>query len=316
MINSIAFDSLRARRPIIGATALWLLLGFSGAVSATSLQDMFKTGETFTQDGLVFSNFAPVLANAFPAGQDLENLLKKDPLALFNVQALDFAAGKFSHGWGNARAADAASIDFVILADNGATAGVDPGFRLDGATEWTVDAGRTVNKPKIASGQLSAFAYDVKKTPNSKRISSADISQISAIDAVGPDIFSLSPFALPDVAAGFVLQFIMDPNSDDVLNAILNVTLDLGVQSPTGVMRFSQFNSWSGFSDRDAIRVVNVIGLRASSGGGFTMNTLEQRIDPPPPQLPQPGTLLLISIGLVGLACRRRRSSATSESPS
>jgi hypothetical protein len=180
MINSIAFDSLRARRPIIGATALWLLLGFSGAVSATSLQDMFKTGETFTQDGLVFSNFAPVLANAFPAGQDLENLLKKDPLALFNVQALDFAAGKFSHGWGNARAADAGSIDFVILADNGATAGVDPGFRLDGATEWTVDAGRTVNKPKIASGQLSAFAYDVKKTPNSKRISSADISQISS----------------------------------------------------------------------------------------------------------------------------------------
>jgi len=311
MINSIAFDSLRARRPIVGATALWLLLGFSGAVSATSLQDMFKTGETFTQDGLVFSNFAPVLANAFPAGQDLENLLKKDPLALFNVQALDFAAGKFSHGWGNARAADAGNIELVILADNGATAGVDPGFRLNSAGEWTVTAGN------IASGQLSAFAYEVKKTGVPK-ISSADISQISTIDAVGPDILKLvPPVELPDVAAGFALQFIMDLNSNDPLKAILNVTLDLGVQSPTGVMRFSQFDSWSGFSDRDArdaIRVVNVIGVGASSGGGFTMNALEQRIDPPPPQIPQPGTLLLISIGLVGLACRRRRSSATSKS--
>ncbi|MBL8373783.1 PEP-CTERM sorting domain-containing protein, partial [Accumulibacter sp.] len=67
---------------------------------------------------------------------------------------------------------------------------------------------------------------------------------------------------------------------------------------------------------RDAIRVVNVIGVGASSGGGFTMNALEQRIDPPPPQIPQPGTLLLISIGLVGLGCLRRRSSATSESSS
>ncbi len=308
-MNRIAFGSLRARRPIIGATALWLLLGFSGAVSATSLQDMFKTGETFTQDGLVFSNFAPVLANAFPAGQDLENLLKTDPLALFNVQALDFAAGEFSHGWGNAKAADPDNIGLVVLDNNAATAGVDPGFRLNSATEWTVTAGT------IASGQLSAFAYDVKKTPNSK-INSADISQISTIDAVGPDIFSLSPFELPDVAAGFALQFIMDLNSNDILNAILNVTLDLGVQSPTGVGRFSQFDSWSGFSDRDAIRVVNVIGVGASSGGGFTMNALEQRIDPPPPQIPQPGTLLLISIGLVGLACRRRRSSATSESSS
>jgi hypothetical protein len=139
MINSIAFDSLRARRPIIGSNRALAAARIFRSSIRHQLQDMFKTGETFTQDGLVFSNFAPVLANAFPAGQDLENLLKKDPLALFNVQALDFAAGKFSHGWGNARAADAASIDFVILADNGATAGVDPGFRLDGATEWTVE---------------------------------------------------------------------------------------------------------------------------------------------------------------------------------
>jgi hypothetical protein len=146
-----------------------------------------------------------------------------------------------------------------------------PASGLNSATEWTVDAGRTVNKPRIASDQLSAFAYDVKKTRNSKRISSADISQISAIDAVGPDIFRPFPVELPDVAAGFALQFIMDPNSNDILNAILNVTLDLGVQSPGGIIRFSQFDSWSDFSPRDAtIRVVNVIGVGASSGGGFT----------------------------------------------
>jgi hypothetical protein len=52
-----------------------------------------------------------------------------------------------------------------------------------------------VNKP--ASDQLSAFAYDVKKTPDSKLISSACISQISTIDAVGPDIFTRFPFGCP-----------------------------------------------------------------------------------------------------------------------
>ncbi len=316
MINSIAFGSLRAKRPIIGATVLWLLLGFSGAVSATptdpaSLGELFHgPTKTFTRDGLVFSNFAPVLAKTFPAGQDLANLIIMNPLVLLNAQFLDFTQGDFSHGWGNAKVADPDNIGLVVLDNNAATAGVDPGFRLNSATEWTVTAGT------IASGQLSAFAYDVKKTGVAK-INSADIKQISTIDAVGPDIFSPSSFELPDVAGGFALQFIMDLNSNDILSAILNVTGDLGVRlSPTEVKRSSQFDSWSGFTDRDAIRVVNVIGVGASSGGGFTMNALEQRIDPPSPQIPQPGTLLLISIGLVGLGCLRRRSSATSESSS
>jgi len=302
MIEKLGFGDLRGRRPLLGAATLWLLLGFSGTASATTppnLQDMFD-GSTFTQDGLKFFNFTPGLANSFPLGQDLLYLAKTDPLALFNVQYLEFAAGsKFSRAWGNANAAIAADIGLLVLADNVATPGVDPGFRLNSATQWTVTAGN------IASGQLSAFAYDVETT-TTQQINSAEITQSSTIDAVGPDVWSFFPFSLPDVATGFALQLITDLNSNDVLN----VTLDIGVQSPDGIQRFSQFDSWSGFADHNAIRVVNVIGLGASSGGGFTMVSLEQRIDPPAPAaIPEPGTLLLISLGLLGIPCCRRRAS-------
>lgn len=311
MVDNIVVGGPRAQRPIIHTVALWLALGFSGSVSATTLLDMFDgTKPAFTRDGLEFSNFAPVLTNTFPAGQDLELLLKSNPLALFNVQFLDFTtAAKFSHGWGNATAANAGNIGLVELPDNPATVGVDPGFRLNSGAEWTVDAGISPPTTPIASGQLSAFAYDVK-TLTSQKINSAEITQFSTIDAVGPDVLSFLPPSLPDVALGFALQFIMDLNTNDILKAILNVTVDLGVQSPNGVMQFSQFDGWSGFAGRDAIRVVNVVGVAASSGGGFTMDALEQRIDPPQPtaQIPQPGTLLLISIGLLGMAYWRRRT--------
>jgi len=220
------------------------------------------------------------------------------------VQYLEFAAGsKFSRAWGNANAAIAADIGLLVLADNVATPGVDPGFWLNSATQWTVTAGN------IASGQLSAFAYDVETT-TTQQINSAEITQSSTIDAVGPDLLSFFPPSLPDVATGFALQVIMDLNSNDVLDGILNVTLDIGVQSANGILQFSQLDSWSGFADHNAIRVVNVIGLGASSGGGFTMDSLEQRIDPPAPAaIPEPGTLLLISLGLLGIPYGRRRAS-------
>lgn len=313
MSDSIVFGGLRAKRPIIGAAALWLALGFSGSVSATTLLDMFNDPKpilTPTPNALEFSNFTPVLGTTLPAGQDLEFLLKTNPLALFNVQFLDFTTNaRFSHGWGNAQAANAGKIDLLELPDNPATVGVDPGFRLNSGAEWTVDAGISAPTTPIASGQLSAFSYDVRSLSTTTKINSADITQFSTIDAVGPDVLSFLPPSLPDAAIGFALQFIMDLNTNDILNAILNVTLDLGVQSPNGIMQFSRFDGWSGFAGRDAIRVVNVVGVAASSGGGFTMDALEQRIDPPQPaQIPQPGTLFLISIGLLGMAYRRRRT--------
>jgi len=301
MSDKFGFGDLRARRSHLRAAALWLTLGFSGTASATTLQDMFD-GSNFIQDGLEFSNFTPVLSKTFPLGQDLEYLLMTDPLALFDVQYLDFAAGKFSHAWGNANAAIAANIGLLVLPDNGATPGVDPGFRLNSASQWTVAAAN------IASGQLSAFAYDVTTT-TPEQINSAEITQASTIDAVGPDVFSFLPPSLPDAATGFALQFMVDMNTNAVLNTFLNLTLDLGVQSPGGVQQFSQLDSWSGFSDHNAIRVVNVVGVGASSGGGFTLDSLEQRIDPPAPAaIPEPGTLLLISLGLLGMPYWRRRT--------
>lgn len=311
-MDTKTFGKQCCKKPMIGAAAIWLVLGFSGTASAipSTLQDLFD-GQSFTQDGLTFSEFDPVLGGPLPSGEDLLDIITTNPADLLNIPWLALGGGgQFSQGW-NAAAANAANIGLDILPDNGATPGVDPGFQLNSASEWTVTAGNN------ASAQLSAFAYTVT-SPNPD-MNSAEILQTSTIDVIGPDcgpadplVFTCFPFGdrIPDVAGGFALQFILAPNSNDLLNAILNVTLDAGLQSPFGEILFSELYGWSGFAGRDEIRVVNVVGVGASSGGGFTMNSLEQRIDPPPGgalQVPLPGTLFLFGIGLTGLAYRLRR---------
>lgn len=315
MMGILAHTKVRTIRMLAAAT-LGVSLGVSGAASATTLQDMFDHTENFdtpndgkfTQDGLTFSEFTPVLSTSLPSGSQLALAAATDPQSLLNIQFLDLSgAGTFSQGWGNAQAATAGNIDLDILADDNTTLGIDPGFRLNGNGEWSVDATNNV-----ASAQLSAFAYTV--TTNAQPINSADLTQSSVIDALGPDVFSL--VSLPDVAGGFVLQFVLDPGSTDLSTALLNATVHGEINQ---ISLIEQLQDWTAIPDTGALRVVNVIGLGASSGGGFTMETVEQRIDPPPPGtagIPEPATLALMGMGLAGIgAWRRRRSDWAAVSP-
>ena len=204
----------------------------------------------------------------------------------------------------------AANISLEILPDNPATPlpVVDPGFRLNSGSEWTVTAGN------IASAQLSAFAYTVT-SPN-PNMNSAEMVQDSTF-AVGPDCgpddplwFLCNPFVgpYPDVAGAFALQYILDSGGNDLVDPP-NATLDGGIQTPIGPFPVNQLYDWFAFADQSAIRVITVVGVGASSGGDATLNSLLQRIDPPPPPttgMPIPGTLFLLGIGLTGMAYRLR----------
>lgn len=302
MMGALAHAKVQTIRALAAAT-LGLSLGVSGAASAATLQDMFGPS-TFTQDGLTFSNFTPVLSGSLPTGDQLIDTLRTNPLDLLSIPFLDLSgSGTFSHGWGNASAADAGNIGLTVLPDNTlpASPGIDPGFQLEGNGEWSVDATNGV-----ASAQLSAFAYTVAiSDPAAQPINSADLAQSSTIDALGPDVFPINGW--PDVAGGFALQLILDPNSTDLSTAMLNATMHGEVNQ---ISLIEQFKDGTAIPNTDTIRVVNVFGIGASSGGGFTLDTVEQRIDPPLSAVPLPAAVWLFGTGLLGLAgiVRRRKT--------
>jgi hypothetical protein len=344
MIEVLVHAKVRTIRALT-AVALGVSLGVPGAASATTLQEMFD-GSNFTRNALMFSDFTPVLSNSLPSGSALAAAAATNPQSLLNIPLFDFSpAAIFSHGWGNATAANADNIGLDILTNDPGTAGIDPGFRLNGNGEWSVDAS---NPTSIASAQLSAYAYTVATA--AQPINSASIAQSVGVSEVGPDVFSLAPFSLPDLAGGFALQFVLAP--DNTLLAT-NLTLDGGVRSAAGVMQFDQLDAllgqldsyqsllplflsqdqldvlnlvllgisqqgqldaWSAFSDQAGIRVVNVIGVGATSEGRFSLDTVTQRIDPPGgagvpgvAAVPEPATLVLMGMGLAGIGVWRRR---------
>ncbi len=293
---------------------LVLAVGSVGTAGATTtLQDLFYDADgldsdsdgAFTRGDLTFSDFAPIVSPSLPDAASLAAILStQNPSMVANIPFFDFSGGGvFSRGWVNANAAEAGNITVEILEDNLATGGFDPGFRLEGNNEWHVDAGYSDNVPDKASAQLSAFTYTVSNSGN-KPLTSADLAQFSTINAVGPDVVGF-----PDVAAGLSLQFVLLPGNTDLANAPWNYTLESGYQTSTGVMAlpFDQDYDWVGFNEPTSIQVISVILLGATSEGGFTMEALEQRIDPPNPAIPEPQTALLLLMGMLGIGAVRRR---------
>lgn len=361
-----------SRRGWMAGLAFVLMLGGFGTVGATTtLQNLFDgiddldlatdpgrdSNGAFTRDGLEFFNFKPALSSTL--GDALPLAVSDnwdDPVsivaALNSLQVLELGDGprEFSFGWkltgDEGTAADAAGIGTTVLEDNPLTVGaIDPGFRLDSGSTWNVVGADT------GSVQLSAFEYTVTRDPLlSEEITSADVLQISEIleTDVGPDALpfdnlpelqdallngELPDVELPDVAAGFTLQFILDvpaPGQDpnDFAGTLVdeNYTLDTGMRVEFDLGRLGSFEEifptpfdqdydWFDFSGRDSVRVVSVVGLLASSDSQFTLDALEQRIDPPPPGthllsppgIPEPETVLLMLMGMLGLGVAHRR---------
>jgi hypothetical protein len=153
--------------------------------------------------------------------------------------------------------------------------------------------------------------------------SSADLAQDAIVNAVGPDTFSLLPPALPDFATAFALQFVLDPendqvialnttglvefNEDPVFEVFVGLLSDLLGIELESLLAFNEPYDYAAFDDMASVRVLTLMGLFATSEGKVTLNSLEQRIDPPAPPsgaAPEPETILLMGLGLAMIGLR------------
>lgn len=262
------------------------------AGSSCTMAELFDGG-SFTSDNLLFSGFRPALSDDLPGGGEIA----ANP-ALFLELLRPFDLGLdavFSRGWGNASAASAGAVSVTPLGDLGATAFVDPGFRVDGGA-LAVNAGNT---PSL---QLTSFAYDVSvEDPGAGGpITSAALAQLGSSHTLGPD----QSFPTDsDFAFGGAWQIVFDDEgnllgSNLVGDFFMNI-LGVDVALLTSVPNIDSL----GFAGEEAITVVTLLGVGATSGGSFDLGPVTQRTDPP--AVPAPSTLWLATVMLAGLVRRR-----------
>jgi hypothetical protein len=364
----MALENTGRRKPGVMARVLAAIACTGYLASAPSVADDYSLQElfnvpsgtiAFAQDGMEFFNFTPALTNDITKADlgDWVTWLFSPDRAITNAPLFDTTGtGIFSYGWKQLGgiagtwyplpddlAANPSNVGVVKLEDDGDTEGIDPGFRLIGNDEFIADAGASTpgnDGDDVATGQLSAFVYDVKIAEDaedafSSPIHSADLALDAMIDAVGPDVLTESETPPPlftdvtDFAGAFVLQFVLDPQLNDAIIDINATGLVEFNEDPTLTLLVSGIGallgvdlevllalerpydhaSFDGYFDdkRDTLRILNVMGLLATSEGMVSVNEIAQRIDPPAPDpAPAPATLALLGIGLAGIGYQRR----------
>jgi hypothetical protein len=319
-VNCVSMGVAMCRSRFVLALAVGLCLASVSARSAPitngcagstcTMQELFDGG-SFESDNLLFSGFRPFLSPNLPSGSEIS----ANPL-LFLSLLLPFDGTSdaiFSRGWGNASAASASGVTVTPEGDDLTTTAVDPGFGLS-SPALAVNAGNT---PSL---QLSSYAYEVKRVNAALGgpITSTLLEKAGSSYTTGPD--QLFPFDF-DFAFGGALQIALD-DGGNFLGA--NLVGDLFANlfgSDVDVLPGIGDAASLGFADQDAVQIVTLLGIGATSGGTFDLGTITERIDPPgatpggslPVELtplarsaaavlavpvPLPAPLLLVALGL------------------